>query len=110
MKGDRKMKKNNYWEFLVVFNICFVFMMVIIRSLYFAKNAIEPKVKNFYVSEGMITCLDFEEDIVTIETIDGNLWEILGIEKTYKEGQEIFLIMDNNDTPEIWDDEIIKIC
>lgn len=101
------MNKNDVWEFFVIF----VFVLLILMgSFIILKKATEPKVKNFYVSEGMITCLDFEEDKVIIETVDGNLWEILGIEKTYKEGQEIFLIMDNNNTPEIWDDEIIKIC
>lgn len=93
--------------------IIFVIAVFVAVALTFAVNSIffndEVRVKTLYVAEGIITCLDFDEDIITIETKDGNLWEAEGIQKTFHEGQTVYVIMNNNFTAEIWDDIIIKI-
>lgn len=67
---------------------------------------VEPASKT-YPNAGVVVGLDFEQDLVTISTGSGLLYEFYGIEDLYM-GDIIAVTMDDNGTPEtVLDDKII---
>lgn len=63
---------------------------------------------NTYTRDVVIDSI--ENNIVTFIDTTGNMWEWEAREgETYKEGQEVKLIMNNMDTTDITDDTIVKI-
>lgn len=67
---------------------------------------VEPASKT-YPNAGVVVGLDFGQDLVTISTGSGLLYEFYGIEDLYM-GDIIAVTMDDNGTPEtVLDDKII---
>ena len=60
---------------------------------------------NMYFLPGKVQKITGEK--VTVESHDGNLWEFYG--DGYECGDAIILVMDNMNTAEIYDDEIVEV-
>lgn len=52
------------------------------------------------------TVVDVAAELVTVKTVDGNLWEYYG---DATPGEKIILVMDNNGTIELTDDKIVGV-
>lgn len=63
--------------------------------------------QNTYYLFGRIAEFDYEKDIVTVETHDGNLWQFYGIED-WELGDRCLLLMYNNNTSVAEDDMIVR--
>ena len=61
-----------------------------------------------YSSYGIITNVDVNSDVYTIQDYCGNEWEIEGVEDWY-EGDLCSMIMYNNGTRDITDDVVITV-
>lgn len=66
------------------------------------------KIKNFYSMTTEVIQVSRANDTVTVKDFNGNLWQFKGSEDWYA-GEICSCIMDNKGTPEIKDDEIIKV-
>lgn len=88
-----------------------LFLAVVMASTLLAgcgsKNLpVEPASKT-YPNAGVVVGLDFGQDLVTISTGSGLLYEFYGIEDLYM-GDIVALTMDDNGTPDtVLDDKII---
>ena len=63
--------------------------------------------KDLYPMTGVVTHVSRSTDTVTIQDSNSNLWQFTGAEDWHK-GDIASCLMDNNKTPEISDDIIIK--
>ena len=63
--------------------------------------------QNTYYLFGHITEFDYEEDTVTVEDHDGNLWQFEGIED-WEIGDRCLLLMYTNGTDVAEDDAIVR--
>ena len=63
--------------------------------------------KDLYPMTGVVTHVSCSTDTVTIQDSNSNLWQFTGAEDWHK-GDIASCLMDNNKTPEISDDVIIK--
>ena len=61
-----------------------------------------------YPETARVVELDYDEDIVTVETFNGFLFSFYGCED-YCEGDGVALIMDDNGTEKVYDDCIIMV-
>lgn len=62
---------------------------------------------DLYSMAGVVTHVSHSTDTVTIQDSNSNLWQFTGAEDWYK-GDIASCLMNNNKTPEISDDSIIK--
>ncbi len=60
-----------------------------------------------YPDCGVIIGTDEEKDLVTIQMQNGNMFDFYGIED-YFLGDLVAVIMNDNGTPEVYDDEIVS--
>ena len=67
----------------------------------------QPK-GEIYPTCGVVTETDETTDTVTFTEPNGNMWSFDGVED-WQEGDKIAVIMDDNGTPEIIDDEIVSM-
>lgn len=63
--------------------------------------------RNIYALSTTVYSVDNRNDVVTFEDANGNLWEYSGIED-WCVGDTAALVMYDNNTPLIYDDEIIS--
>ena len=61
-----------------------------------------------YPETARVVELNYDEDIVTVETFNGFLFSFYGCED-YCEGDGVALIMDDNGTEKVYDDCIIMV-
>lgn len=61
-----------------------------------------------YPDTARVVKVDYETDTVTVETFNGFLFTFEGCED-YMEGDGVALIMEDNNTPKVFDDIIIKV-
>lgn len=72
------------------------------------KNPIDLNIHtNLYPTCGVIVEINYENDEVTVEDFNNNLWIFKGAED-WAEGDICAMIMNNEGTPEIYDDIIIQ--
>lgn len=64
--------------------------------------------EDVYPETAIVTETDLETDLVTVETLNGNLFQFEGIED-YQTGDIVSMIMDSNKTPEVTDDIILSV-
>lgn len=62
---------------------------------------------NLYPSVSVVCALDTENDIVTVQDTNGNLWQFLGCED-WELGDVVGMIMADSGTAEVWDDVIMQ--
>lgn len=65
-------------------------------------------VNNLYPMNTVVQEVDYDNDVVVCADCEGNLWEFTEV-KDWEEGDFATLLMDNQGTKEIEDDEIVKI-
>ena len=80
------------------------FVMVLCGGFIMEK---EPK-PQLYPMVTKVVKLDRENDVVTCEDFNGYLWQFNGCED-WQEGDICSMIMNDNGTPKIFDDEIVSV-
>lgn len=63
--------------------------------------------KNLYATIGLVTSIDYEKDIVTVEDADGQLWDFYGAED-FEEGGTVAMILNSKGTAKVTDDEVVS--
>ena len=66
------------------------------------------EIDNYYPKAGVVIQVDRDLDEIMIEDCIGGIWVYQGADD-WCEGDIAALIMDNNGTPSIYDDKIVKI-
>lgn len=85
------------------------FTSIILSALALASNPVNTQqVANIYPETTIVTNLDYERDIVTVETCEGFLFDFYGCED-WSIGDFASVIFDSKGTPSILDDEIIMV-
>ena len=67
----------------------------------------EPKVVDTYQKQGIISYCDNTGHVELIDE-NGEMWEMVNVHG-YEIGEEILIVFKDNDTVEIYDDEIMRI-
>ena len=62
-----------------------------------------------YPSCGVVVEINYTDDYIIIEDFTGNCWEWSGVED-WAVGDIASMIMDDNNTEQIFDDSILDIC
>ncbi len=87
-------------------------LIAVIVAVAFAVNAKTAKTEipaeNLYPLSAVVVSLDEENDIVAVEDCVGFVWEFTGIED-WSVGDGCSMIMNNNGTNVIFDDEIVVV-
>ena len=97
------MKKN------ILLSICAIIFACCAISFIFGKYIAKSKMEtNLYPKTGVVYYVDHSTDIILIEDFFGELWLYEGADD-WMEGDICAMIMDNNGTEEIKDDEIMTI-
>ena len=81
-----------------------IFLIPLIFAIYF--GFLSSKVNDLYPATGVIT--DISDDVVTYEDFNGFKWQFYGAED-FSIGDVVSVMMNDNNTPEIFDDEIVKV-
>lgn len=68
----------------------------------------EQAIDSLYSKTTIVETIDEENDLVVCVDCEGEAWEFEGVED-WQEGDFATLLMDDNGTEEIFDDEIVKI-
>ena len=61
-----------------------------------------------YPMTGIVVEVNYDEDIVSVEDFNGNIWEFYGCED-WMEGDVCALLMNDCGTAEVTDDEIVSV-
>lgn len=81
-----------------------IIMVLVINIL--GGVTLERLINNIYIREGIVVATDsFTEEVIIVDTT-GNEWCFYGI--GYMEGDAVTIIMDNNKTNNIINDDIIQ--
>lgn len=98
-------KGSNTKPFAIAALVCLILLAAAI-VWFVAMPAEENKNESEFYALATIVCeVDRENDIVTCEDSNGNLWEFYGAED-WQEGDNANLLMDTCGTPSIYDDAI----
>ena len=87
---------------VVTFLVC---VIVAAAIAYFVGNAIIKEEGECYALTACVVEVDRDNDIVTCEDSNGNLWEFYGCED-WQEGDCASLLMNDQGTPSVYDDAI----
>ena len=93
------MKRMMYNTMVTIMLIATIFGGVRIARLININN-------NNYTREGVVVAIDTSNEEVIILDITGNEWRFYGV--GYEEGDTVTMTMDNNNTDNIINDDIIK--
>ena len=74
----------------------------------FTLGAFSHKQNNVYANCGKIISVNYDTDTVVFEDLSGFQWGFKGVEDLFV-GDIIAVVMDDNGTPIIFDDEIVDI-
>ena len=81
-----------------------IIMVLVINIL--GGVTLERLINNIYIREGIVVATDSSTEEVIIVDTTGNEWCFYGID--YMEGDSVTIIMDNNKTNNIINDDIIQ--
>lgn len=77
-------------------------------DLHHGESKKTPENPQYYALTTKVVDLDLENDLVTCEDCNGNLWQFFGVEDwEIEDGAS--LLMNDSGTPEIWDDVIENV-
>lgn len=86
--------------------VALVLALVLCASLCATASA---SYNGMYAKSAVVVEVDYENDVVTVEDFNGNLWEFEGCED-WLTGDVCAMVMYDNDTPEtIYDDIILDM-
>ena len=85
-----------------------IYLILIAAILFWGfKAIIDIKMNNYYPLSTIVTEVDEDTDIVTVQDFNGNVWQFMGAED-WAVNDVCALIMDSKGTATIYDDEIIS--
>ena len=91
---------------LIIFSLCIIFGASVMAYTYTA--TIQTMYRNHtYPETAMVIEIIKDEDTIVVECANGNRFAFFGIED-YEKGDLVSLIMHDNGTKIVYDDEIIK--
>lgn len=84
--------------------------LITIVSIMFGSsgNVYFNTIEDIYPETAIVMETDFEADLVTVQTLNGNIFEFYGVED-YTTGDVVSMIMDSGSTPEVKDDIILSV-
>lgn len=82
-------------------------VLVVVIAVVGAWQSGEPKVVDTYQKQGVISYCDSTGHVELIDE-NGEMWEMVNVHG-YEVGEEILVVFNDNDTVEIYDDEIMSI-
>ena len=82
-------------------------VLVVVIAVVGAWQSGEPKVVDTYERQGIISYCDSTGHVELIDE-NGEMWELVNVHG-YEIGEEILVVFNDNDTVEIYDDEIMRI-
>ena len=82
-------------------------VLVVVIAVVGAWQSGEPKVVDTYEKQGLISYCDNTGHVVVVDE-DGEMWEMTNVHG-FQAGEEIVVVFNDNDTTEIYDDEIMSI-
>lgn len=89
------------------FCLCMAFALILAGLWSFFGSWIYQPPGREYPIAGIVDSIDRENDTVLVVDGAGNVWEFTGCEDYYL-GDVVAFIMNDNGTPEIFDDYIVK--
>lgn len=93
---------------IIIAYACSVVLLVMnLSSSYSREDDLENKINNTYATTGLVTKVDFKNDVVTVEDYNGFIWQFSGCEDWLVD-DICTMTMDSNGTAEILDDEIVS--
>lgn len=108
-KGINKMNKLN--KAAAITNVVIVIIMVLLAHACYLKGkhtGADEIMSHIYPMSGIVTEVNRQEDRVVVTDSIGNEWEFDGAENWHT-GDIAAMIMEDNGTEEIYDDEIIDV-
>lgn len=96
--------------FYAIINTCvaIAILMTIIVIASFAHQASSIN-DTRYIIEAKVIGTDTVTDTVQIEDTHGEVWEFFGV-NNFQENDSVIVLMDNQKTSTIYDDEILSVC
>ena len=90
--------------------IIVIIMFLLVQAAYLKgeRAGTEKVLNHVYPLSGIVTKIDQQKNCVIVTDATGNKWEFNGVED-WQEGDIAAMIMDDNNTEEIYDDKIIDI-
>ena len=82
-------------------------VLVVMVAVVVAWQSGEPKVVDTYEKQGLISYCDNTGHVVVVDD-DGEMWEMTNVHGVHA-GEQIAVVFSDNDTEEIYDDEIMSI-
>lgn len=92
---------------LIAYALAIMILVVGLSSAYEKEESLENKINNTYATTGLVTKVDFKNDVVTVEDYNGFIWQFSGCEDWLVD-DICTMTMDSNGTAEILDDEIVS--
>ena len=83
-----------------------IVMLIVVIVVIFGGATIAKLINNNYTREGVVVATHASNEEVIIVDTTGNEWCFYGV--GYKEGDTVTMTMDNNNTDNIINDDIIK--
>lgn len=82
-------------------------IVIVVVGVVAAWQSGQPKVVSTYEKQGLISYCDNTGHVVLLDE-DGEMWEMTNVHGVHA-GEQIAVVFNDNDTEEIYDDEIISI-
>lgn len=86
----------------------FIITVILLICAMFFVAAVRQPVPATYANTGRVMAVSAGTDTVIVEDYSGNLWAFYGAED-WMEGDCVSLVMGDNATPELTDDEILSV-
>ena len=83
-----------------------IVMLIVVIVVIFGGATIARPINNNYIREGVIVATHASNEEVIVVDTTGNEWRFYGV--GYEEGDTVTMTMDNNNTDNIINDDIIK--
>lgn len=111
LKRERMNKMNKLNKAAIITNVIIVIIMALLAHACYLKGehaGADEMMSHVYPMSGIVTEVNRQEDRVVVTDSTGNEWEFDGAEDWHT-GDIAAMIMEDNGTEEVYDDEIIDI-
>ena len=107
MELDKKKRGNKMNKKNIVVLVMFIIVIVSILLFAFFRTSETPKT-DYYARGVVITDINTQKDLVTVEDCSGLVWQFYGVED-FCVGDGCVMVLDKKGTQNIYDDEIINV-
>ena len=97
--------------FCTIINICVIigFIVTVLTTASLIRQVTSPTANDTrYITQAEVIGTDATSDTVQIEDTRGEVWEFFGTE-SFQKGNSVIVLMDNQKTSTIYDDEILSV-